>query len=385
MRRHVALVIPTMAVLGGAERMVLELAAGLATGQVTGQTQADWRVTVVALSGDAPAERRAWMAERGIGFLSLGMRKAWIDPRGWRVFRAWQRAEQPDVLHGHLAHGAWFVRAARLLSVNARGQGLGRPAIVDTLHSTRMGGRWTARMYQWSRGRTDGVTAVSEAVRQAALEAGFARDICVVSNGIDMARFGTKDEAARDAAEFVWLAVGRLEAVKDYPRLLRAFARVARESQRRVRLEIAGEGAERAQLEAMARELGVAERVRWHGFCEDVCGLYAGADAVVLASRWEGLPVCLMEAGAAGLPVVTTATAGALEVVIPKVTGETVAGEDDASLAEAMRRVMTMSVGERAQMGAAARARVLERFTLERMVVGYARVYREALARTGRA
>ncbi len=379
MRRHVALVIPTIAAVGGAERMVLEMAAGLAAGR----TQEDWRVTVVALSGEAPAERRAWMAERGIGFLSLGMRKAWIDPQGWRVFRAWQRAEQPDVLHGHLAHGAWFVRAARLLSVEAGRQGMSRPAIVDTLHSTRVGGRWAVRLYRATNRLTDQVTAVSEAVRKAALEAGVANEIGVVENGIATERLEAAEKTRGE--EFVWLAVGRLAAVKDYPRLLRAFARVVREAQRGVRLEIAGEGAERARLEAMARELGVAERVRWQGFCEDVRGLYAGADAVVLASRWEGLPVCVMEAGAAGLPVVTTATAGALEVVIPKVTGVVVAGEDDGSLAEAMQRVMAMEEDERRGMGAAARAHVMERFTRARMVTGYERVYREALERGGRA
>ena len=129
----------------------------------------------------------------------------------------------------------------------------------------------------------------------------------------------------------------------------------------------------------MARELGVSEQVRWHGFCENARALYAGADGVVLASRWEGLPVGLMEAAAAGLPVATTATAGALEVVIPETTGVVAVGEDDAALAAAMERVMRMDEHERQRMSAAARAHALEQFTRARMVAGYERVYREAL------
>jgi glycosyltransferase involved in cell wall biosynthesis len=359
----VALVIPTVASVGGAERMVLELASGLA--------ERDWRVTVVALSGDAPPERRAWMTERGVSFLSLGMRKAWIDPRGWRAFYAWQRSERPDVLHGHLAHGAWFVRAARRL-------GVGRVAVVDTLHSTRVGGRWTVWLYRATSGLTDRVTAVSEAARRAAMEAGMAREIIVVANGIDGSRLVKGIAIGRERVDFVWLAVGRLAAVKDYPRLLRAFADVSASAAGGVRLEIAGEGEDKEQLQAMARELGIAERVRWHGFCEDVGGLYRGADGVVLASRWEGLPVCLMEAGAAGLPVVTTATAGAMEVVSDG-TGVLVDGDADDALAKAMLRVMAMPEEDRRRMGDAARAHVLVRFSKERMVAGYESVYRDVL------
>lgn len=366
-RRHVALVIPTLAAIGGAERMVLELAAGLA--------ERDWRVTVVALSGDASEEHRAWMTQRAVGFLPLGMRKAWIDPRGWRVFRAWQRREQPEVLHGHLAHGAWFVRSARLL-------GAGQVAIVDTLHSTRVGGRWTAWIYRATNGMTDRVTAVSKAARSAAMEAGMAREIYVVANGIDESRFVRGVDPTRVREDFVWLAVGRLAAVKDYPRLLRAFAEVCASAAGGVRLEIAGDGAEKERLHATARELGIAERVRWHGFCEDVSGLYSGADGVVLASRWEGLPVCLMEAGAAGLPVVTTATAGAQEVVTDG-TGVLVNEDGDDALAKAMLRVMRMPIEDRRRMGDAARTHVLEQLSKEQMVAGYERIYREVLRLNG--
>ena len=372
MNRRIGLVIPALDAVGGAERMGMALAEGLA--------RAGWAVTVLALSGDLPAERRELL--HGVDFVSLGMRKAWIDPRGWRRFRAWQKAARPDVLHGHLAHGAWFVRAAKIF-------GTGRAVVVDTLHSTRFGGRWSARIYRWTRGLTDGTTAVSGAVRDAAMSAGIAERVCVVRNGIDLEGF--RGAVSGERAEFAWLAVGRLEAVKDYRRLLRAFAEVVRQTEQPVRLEIVGDGSERAKLERLAKDLEIDGRICWRGFLEDVREAYAGADAVVLASKWEGLPVCLMEAGATGLPVVTTASAGALEIVLPEQTGMVVplARETDGAakndpLAEAMLRMMKMDGAARAAMGEAARGRVEAEFRAERMVSGYEALYCELLERGSR-
>lgn len=373
MKRRLGLVIPTLEAVGGAERMVMALAEGLA--------QRGWQVTVLTLSGEIPHERRRAM--RGVEAISLEMRRAWIDPRGWRRFRAWQRENPVDILHGHLAHGAWFARMAGVMGVR-------RMVVLDTLHSTRLGGDWTRRIYQWTRGRADCVTAVSEAVSEAARSAGIARQIRVVRNGVALGLL--RRASPSDSREFVWLAVGRLEPVKDYPRLLRAFARVAERDARPMRLEIVGDGCERGRLKDLAEELRIDGRVCWRGFQEDVSGAYAGADAVVLASRWEGLPVCLMEAGATGLPVVTTATAGALEIVIPEVTGLAVpllaenAGGDAAedlqdSLATAMIRVMAMEAGERDAMGERAWRRVAAEFSRERMVSAYEAIYCELLER----
>ncbi len=361
MSLHVALVIPTLAEIGGAERVVLELAEGL--------TQHRWRVTVITLSGDVPAWRRQWMTERRIAFVSLKMRKAWVDPRGWMTFLAWQRREKPDVLHGHLTHGAWFARCVSLVC------GGRKPVVVDTLHSTRLGGRWTARLYRWTDELSECVTAVSDAAREAAQTSRMAARISVVKNGISLAAF-CPNPPTREDAPFVWLAIGRLTAVKDYPRLLQAFANVRNRSQREARLEIAGDGELMQSLRALTDELGITDAVRWHGFCENVSELLSQADAVVLASRWEGLPLCLIEAGAAELPVVTTATAGALEVVVPDVTGRVVPLEDgEGALCKAMQEMMAMSVADRNRMGAAARGRVCEQFSQEQMVMAYADIY----------
>lgn len=366
---RVGIVIPTLDALGGAERIAMRLAEGLVA--------RGWQVTVVMLSGTGDAALAAWSRSSGVGVVSLGMRKAWIDPRGWRRFRAWQREFAPQILHGHLAHGAWFCRMARLLGV---GSGVG---IVDTLHSTRVGGKWSRRLYRGTAWATDCVTAVSDAVSVAAMEAGLhAGEIRVVRNGVDALPMAERQEHAG----FRWLAMGRLEPVKAYPRLLRAFAQVVAGGTGAVELHVLGEGSERAKLETMAAALGVAERVHWHGFQPQPERMLAHCDAVVLASQWEGLPLCLLEAGAAGVPAVATATAGAREVLTDGETGWLVRLDDadGDGLAEVMLRLMAGNTAARAAMGERARRRVLGEFGSERMVAGYAAIYAEICGRRSR-
>ncbi|HMD76301.1 MAG TPA: glycosyltransferase, partial [Terracidiphilus sp.] len=102
---HVALVIPGLDRIGGAERQVILLAKGL--------RRRGWRVSVVALSG-AGGDVAAELIASGAVFLSLGMRKGLADPRGWIRFNGWLRRESPDVVHAHLPHAAWLARWSRL-------------------------------------------------------------------------------------------------------------------------------------------------------------------------------------------------------------------------------------------------------------------------------
>ncbi len=370
MTGRVGIVIPTLDALGGAERVVLRLAEGLA--------DRGWKVAVVMLSGTGNAVLAAWSQNCGVELVSLGMRKAWIDPQGWSRFRAWQREFAPQILHGHLSHGAWFCRMARLLGAGGKGVG-----IVDTLHSTRVGGKWSRQLYRRTAWATDCVTAVSHAVRMAAIEAGLhAGEIRVVRNGV----YPLPISARHEHAGFRWLAMGRLEPVKNYPRLLRAFAQVVAAEMSEVELHVLGEGSERSKLESMAAALGVAERVHWHGFQPEPERMLANCDAVVLASQWEGLPLCLLEAGVAGVPAVATDTVGALEVLVDGETGRLAPLEDTTGdgLAKTMLQMMAEDVAARAEMGVRARRRVLNEFGSERMVDEYERIYVEISGRRSR-
>jgi glycosyltransferase involved in cell wall biosynthesis len=153
------------------------------------------------------------------------MRKGLADPRGWIRFNRWLWREQPDVLHAHLPHAAWLCRWSRLAAPV--------PVVIDTLHSSCTGKSGRRIGYACSRWLPDHVTAVSRATAVSHLTAAMVRkeQLSILANGIEVDAWEPKANARRESRrqlgltdEFLWLAVGRLEAVKDYPTLLKALA-----------------------------------------------------------------------------------------------------------------------------------------------------------------
>lgn len=141
------------------------------------------------------------------------------------------------------------------------------------------------------------------------------------------------------AAEvFAFFYVGRLNAIKDLGTLLTAFAALPPQVSGRVRLYLVGEGSERAMLEARRDELGLAERVTFLGARHDVAGVLLAADAFVMSSISEGLPMVLLEAMAAGVPCVATAVGG-IPGLLGSDRGLSVPRQDSAALAAAMAAV----------------------------------------------
>lgn len=178
--------------------------------------------------------------------------------------------------------------------------------------------------------------------------------------------------------------VGRLDPVKGVPLLLEAFARI-RARHPGARLTVAGDGRSKARLMARAQALGLGDAVRFPGYLEEsqVADLLAGADMLVLPSFAEGLPVVLMEALAAEVPVVATQIAGVPELVRDGVSGLIVPPGDEVALAGAIDRLLS-DPDLCARMGAAGRARVLARHDiatearwLARAFAGEARGLRE--------
>ena len=172
--------------------------------------------------------------------------------------------------------------------------------------------------------------------------------------------------------------VGRFAAIKDLPTLVRAFA-VARRHVPNVWLVLAGDGSGRPDLEALARELELGDRVRFIGWNEDLPRLYATLDLCVLSSLNEGTPVAIIEAMAAGKPVAATAVGGVADVVRDGETGLLVPPRDIEALAGAIVR-LARDPAERARMGAAGRQCAATRHSAEQLVTNLACLYRSALA-----
>ena len=363
--RNIAILIPTIDQIGGAERQVLLLAKELAT--------RSWRVTLIALSGSGQAVA-AELASANVNFLSLEMRKAWIDPRGWLRYRAWFRKHRPAIVHAHLPHATWFARWARLLAPTR--------VLVDTIHTSKTtsnsGGSGRSLGYKLSNWLTNQVTCVSEAVAKAALTAALAshEKLRIIPNGVIL----PPSPSPRNPNEnFQWIAVGRLAPVKDYPTLLHAFTALPGQPS----LQIVGIGPEEARLRNLAAELQIETRVHFAGFKADVQTLLEAADAFVLSSLWEGLPISVLEASAAGLPVVATDAAGTREAILPDdndgQTGLVVPIADPVSLAEAMTQIMLMPKEQRLQMGANGRRFVETNYSLSKVVDRWEDLYTELL------
>lgn len=339
-----------------------------------------WRVTVVALSGnggDSAIELRASGAE----FFSLEMRKGLADPRGWLRFRRWLDCERPDVVHAHLPHAVWLARWSRLVTP--------LPVLIDSIHTSDTGGSGRRFGYRLSRWLPDRVCAVTDGVAEAYRSAGMVsgRTLAVIPNGVDVERWRPDPPARRELRrrlgftdEFLWFAAGRLDPVKDYPSLLRAMLEVPPEAQ----LVIAGGGPEEGSLRRLAIQFGLESRVRFLGFKPDLLEWMQAADAFVLASRWEGLPMSLLEAGACGLPAVATDVPGSRELVVNGETGLLAAAGDSLALRAAMNRMMRLDPGARAVMGEKARRRIVEHFGLESVLDRWEGTYRELPTRHSR-
>ena len=363
-RGHLALVVPSIEQIGGAERQVLLLAQALAA--------RGWQITLIALSG-ACATAEEELKTGGVQFLSLAMRKAWIDPRGWLLYLIWSSQKRPEIVHAHLPHATWFTRWVRLLAPVR--------VVLSTLHTSRTPSPAKVFAYRTSEWLSDLSTCVSLAVSDSARAAGLLHPdkmATVIRNGVPLPHMEACNAYPRrleGRLPFRWIAVGRLATVKDYPTLLQAIVKLCVETQSSPHLTIVGVGPEEENLRRLTDRLGLTDQVHFAGFHQDVQPLLAKADAFVLASLWEGLPVSLLEAQAAGLPVVVTDAAGSREAMMPGTTGLLVPIGSPAALSQAMGQVMAMPLADRLKMGNQARLFIQSTFQIPVIVEQWEHLY----------
>ncbi len=232
---------------------------------------------------------------------------------------------------------------------------------------------------------TDHVIYVATSVLRDAIASGVApvARAEVIENGIDLAALRAAADAAPDpplpalAAGPVLLFVGRLAKQKGVDLLLRAVQQLAGDG-RAFSLLIAGDGPLRPALEQQADALGVAARVRFLGMRGDIPALLRRADLYVLPSRYEGLPIGLLEALAVGVPCVVTDVNEHAVVIRDGREGLVVPPEDPAALASALETLLA-DAPRRAAMAASATARA-ERYSLDRMCARIFRCYRDLLS-----
>ena len=361
--------------LGGADQQLLSAAQVL--------RDRGHEIRIVSLTPLGPMGLQA--RSLGLATDSLEMRRGVPDPRGLarlvRIVRAWK----PDVVHSHMVHANLMARVVRLL--------VPVPVLVSTIHNVYEGGPLLMAGYRLTNGLVDHMTIISQAAADRFVGERIVpgRLLTVIANGVDTDRMRNLPPEGRAALrgemsvgdqQFVWLAVGRFEVAKDYPNMLRAFGDVRAREPRAV-LVIVGQGSLQADAEALTAELGLREAVRFLGARDDVPAVMSAADGYVMSSAWEGMPMVLLEAAAAGLPIVATAVGGNGEVVRDGESGFLVPARDSGVLRAGMLRLMALPEEQRRAMGERGREHVRANYGLQRVAERWERVYWDALARKG--
>ncbi len=288
------------------------------------------------------------------------------------------RNSHPVILHSHLFHAN---QTARML-----GRLAGSPVIVNCEHTSAMESEWRYRVNRLTIGLADRVVAVSASVQEFCTVHIHlpASKLVLIRNGIAIPdkTLPTQRESRQmfNLPEEVDLigTIGRLDPIKGYSYLLEALKQIDPDAC----LVIVGDGPEREHLQAHACRLGIKERVFWMGSVQDIWSILPAFDLFVLPSLREGLPVTLLEAMAAGLPVVATQVGGVPEVILDGITGILLPAGNPQALAEAIQRLLTKP-GLCMEMGRSGRERVRDDFSVEQMVQKTQALYEDLLVEKG--
>jgi glycosyltransferase involved in cell wall biosynthesis len=336
----------------GAENVVLSLASG--------RDPSRFDTGVVSLYDAFPGGLEPLLEARRVRVWHLGKRRG-PDPRMYASLRRLMREFQPDVIHSH----CYVTRYT--LHLRAR-------AMVHTVHNlaSRELGPLARLVQRYAFRRGVAPVAVGATVADSFQQMYGFPPAATIPNGIDTDRFWRPEgrKAWRRANGFgeddlLVVSTARLVPQKNPVALADAIANVPN-----AHLLIAGEGCLRGSLEGR-------ERVHLLGVRDDVPDLLAAGDIFALASHWEGFPLAIIEAMAAGLPVVATRVGGVPEIVEHGRTGLIVSPQNKRDLADALR-TLTNDPNRRRDMGAAGRARSLC-FSVNTMVAAYADLFARLL------
>ncbi|TAM74939.1 glycosyltransferase [bacterium] len=350
----------------GAERQIATLLPLLRKAGV------DAAALAVYSSGLSDEER----AELGYPVIELGRRARSDYSFPLRFVREIKRFA-PDVVHTHMHVGKYWGRMAAMAA--------GVPIVVHTEHNP-----CDIRRSPLERlidpmlsGRTACVVTFLEEQREvlASVDGVAPGRVAIIPNGVapvppvtDEQRVeGRRLLGVRDG-EYAALLIGRLEYQKNQALALRALAALAPELRGRMRLALLGAGSEGATLRALTSELGLESNVAFLGYRSDVAKLLPGADLVLMTSRFEGMPLTLIEAMLAGVPIVTTPWIGARSMLGDGTYGVVTIDAEPRSVAAAVAWIMG-NAARREAVAERARAWAVQAYDIQRMAEAYRSLY----------
>jgi glycosyltransferase involved in cell wall biosynthesis len=354
---------------GGAEQQVVDLATTLRA--------RGWMVAVLSMT--TPSDHVDELVAAGVDVESLDMRRRRPTLTGLLRYGAFVRRWQPDVVHSHMVHANLLARIGRVFAPTV--------PVVCTVHSVMEGRRWRTIAYRLTDRLASATTAVSQAAADRSVRTGAVPGgrIAVIPNGFDFSRAQIAegaDEAIRKelgaAESFLWVTVGRLVPEKGHDLLLEAFEAVRR-ARPDVRLAVAGDGPQRRTLDQLVDARGLAGSAMLLGTRRDIPALLAAANGFVLSSRWEGLPMVLLEAAAQMRPIVCTDVGGCREIARPEL-GAVLTRTDPADLARGMLQVMDLTPEAQARTGQHLQNLVRTEFDIDAVVGRWEELYLSLLA-----
>lgn len=347
--------------MGGAEHVVVNLADEL--------IMLGHKVKLVYLSGEVEVSPK----NSNVELIPLGMNAPKDFIYAYIKLRKIVKDFKPDVLHSHMFHSNII---SRLLSLTTA-----IPKIISSSHNTNEGGKLRMLAYRL----TDNLVYISTNVSQEAVDALVNKRavqpgrMLSIANGINVDCF-CFDEAARKnkrtelhvTDQKLVLAVGRLNPQKDYPNLFNAI-HLLKEKRQDFKFFIAGDGPLKEELMLLVQKLGISKFVEFLGIRRDIPALMSASDIFVLPSAWEGFGLVVAEAMATERVVVATDCGGVSEVVGSD--GFLVQHKNSTLLAQALNRALDLDANERSIIGAAARKRIINNYSLSANVKAYLKLY----------
>lgn len=328
--------------------------------------------------GDMPpvCERAAQLGLETQVFESYGR----FNPAAVRLLRQYIIEQRIDVLHTH-GYKTDFLGVFAVRGTTCK--------LLSTPHGWNPNENFKVRMYErldrLVLSRFDAVAPLSQQLYDDLVRwPGLRKKLHLIRNGVDLSEITSSTE--REPELLKWKAqgdrligyIGRLSGPKRIDTLIRGFAKADIPQKR---LCIVGEGAERAVLEALAKELGQSERVRFFGYREDRIAFLNCFDAFVLPSESEGTPRCLMEAMTANVPVIATDILGCRLLIQDDSTGWLFDVGDDATLAQHLSAAFA-DPAQAVRKTRAARAFVEANYSAEAMAAGYAQLFKQLISAT---
>ena len=347
---------------GGAERALVQIVKRL--------DRLRWEPRVINLSREGRLSGE--LRDLGIPCEDLGATTR-RDPRVlWRLYRSLARFE-PQLLQTFLFHANVAGRLAALAA--------GVPVVVSGIRVAERRTNGHLRWDRWTQGLVTHTVCVSEATaRFSTLTGGLSPSkLSVIPNGVEVERFREVAPLSRSVLGVpeqapLLVGIGRLDPQKGWSELLEQLPTVWKQVPE-TRLVIAGEGPLRDELTARIAQIDQRSRVRLIGYCDEIPALLQTATALVVPSRWEGMPNVVLEGMAAARPIVATAAEGVTELIEHDRHGLVVPLDAGSGLATALIHMLTHP-DEAARMGLAAQDRALRQFTWERVTEAYDQLYR---------